>query len=588
GSSFYYCTEEHQWPVLYGNGSLVKTLTSELETGDKIPINLSEKTYGNLGSYSDGFLVGWIYGDGWITTRSDNGKKQVGIIVSKKDAENGIKDKLNEKLVEIGIKTSWPERKNRNSIWYEINTSNLNLIEFLENFGSKNKRDGLPAKIWNECSKEFVIGFLDGIISSDGYVEKNRIIITTAHHTLAEELQEFLGFLGIASNCNKRVSYGNFDSDKNYEAYDICFSPRFANDWHLSNNYKNESLRQLNKKRDYYFRTIESVEQTNIFEDVWDIRVYDETHCFALANVITGNCSEQPLPINAACNIGSFDLSKFIKKNKEFDYEKFEIAVRLSVNFLDAVIDVSDYPTKEIEEWSYHNRPLGNGIMGIADYFLIKEIAYGSNQSLKELDDILSFMLKIAEDESIILGKKLGVPEECKKLPIPRRNITLETIAPTGSVSMFAGCSSGVEPVFSEITIRNDKTGTYTFENDLADKPYFRCAVSANGAQEVTWEEHVKMLATAQKHIDSGVSKTINFPTLTRRETIAKAVFMAWELGCKGIATYRNGSRKTEVLSPKNIKKDKCPVCGNELIEINGKMKCPSCKPKEESSSYYD
>jgi ribonucleoside-diphosphate reductase alpha chain len=318
-------------------------------------------------------------------------------------------------------------------------------------------------------------------------------------------------------------------------------------------------------------------------------RINDSPYKYTNQPIFSTNpCSEQPLPINATCNIGSFDLSKFIKKNKDFDYEKFEKAIRLGVNFLDSVIDVSDYPTKEIEEWSYKNRPLGNGIMGIADYFLIREIPYGSNQSLKELDDILSFMTKIAEDESIILGQKLGIPEKCKNLPIPRRNITLSTIAPTGSVSMFAGCSSGIEPIFSEITIRNDKTGTYTFENDLADKPYFRCAVSANGAQEVTWEEHVKMLATAQKHIDSGVSKTINFPTLTRRETFAKAVFMAWELGCKGIASYRNGSRKTEVLSPKNIKKDKCPVCGNELIEINGKMKCLSCKPREESSSYYN
>ena len=164
-------------------------------------------------------------------------------------------------------------------------------------------------------------------------------------------------------------------------------------------------------------------------------------------------------------------------------------------------------------------------------------------------------------------------------LPVPRRNITILTVAPTGTISIFAGDSSGIEPVFSEITVRNDKTGTYTFENDLAEKPYFRCAVSSNGAKEVTWEEHIGVLATAQKYIDSGVSKTVNFPTATHRETIGKAFILAWKMGCKGLAVYRNGSRKVEVLTPKNMKKDKCPVCGSDLFFIDNCKKCtdPNC-----------
>jgi ribonucleoside-diphosphate reductase alpha chain len=318
-------------------------------------------------------------------------------------------------------------------------------------------------------------------------------------------------------------------------------------------------------------------------------RIDDSPYTYTGQEILACNpCAEQPLPSNGVCNLGSLDISKFLNSKKEMDFEKFEIAIRLGIDFLDSVIDASDFPTKEIEKWAQENRAVGLGIMGFADYCLLKEIAYGSDQSIHELEKILNLIVIVANSESKILGEKFGIPKMCLSLPQPRRNITINTIAPTGTASLIAGCSSGIEPIFSEITVRNDKTGTYTFENDLADKPYFRCAVSANGAQEVTWEEHVKILATAQKYIDSGVSKTINFPTLTRRETFAKAVFMAWELGCKGIATYRNGSRKTEVLSPKNVKKDKCPVCGNELIEINGKLKCPSCKPKEESSSYYN
>jgi len=158
-------------------------------------------------------------------------------------------------------------------------------------------------------------------------------------------------------------------------------------------------------------------------------------------------------------------------------------------------------------------------------------------------------------------------------------------------VSLIAGCSSGLEPIFSEVTIRNDRTGTYTFENELASKPYFRCAVSSNGAQEVTWEEHVDTLASAQKYIDSGVSKTINFPNKTHKETIGKAMFKAWESNCKGIAVYRNGSRKVEVLSPKNLKKEKCPICGNDLVTVNEKQKCLICKTEtliENISGAYD
>ena len=287
--------------------------------------------------------------------------------------------------------------------------------------------------------------------------------------------------------------------------------------------------------------------------------------------------SEQPLPPKGVCNLGSIDLSKLLTKNKEIDWYRLEIIVKLAVKFLDSVIYKTTYPTKEIEEWSMANAPIGLGIMGYADILLMQQVPYGSDKALQILEDVMKFIYDKAEEESIRLGQELGIPEECKKLSVPRRNITLLTVAPTGSISLMAGCSSGIEPVFSEITIRNDKTGTYTFENNLADKSYFRCAVSSNGATEVTWEEHIKTLASAQKHVDSGVSKTINFPTHTHKETMAKAIIMAWKEGCKGVAMYRNGSRKTEVLSPKNLKKDKCPICGNDMVVIDEKKKCLVC-----------
>lgn len=322
-------------------------------------------------------------------------------------------------------------------------------------------------------------------------------------------------------------------------------------------------------------------------------RIDDSPYKYSGQEIFATNpCSEQPLPPNGVCNLGSIDISKFVKKGSDvIDWKRLEYAVRYGVRFLDAVVDKTSYPTSDIEKWAKENRAIGLGIMGFADACLIREIPYGSEESLHLLKDILTFISYFAEYESIKLGREFGIPKACIGLPLPRRNVTLTTIAPTGTVSLIAGCSSGIEPIFSEITIRNDKTGTYTFENNLADKPYFRCAVSTNGAQEVTWEEHINTLSTAQKYIDSGVSKTINFPTMTHRETIAKAVIKAWQDGCKGLAVYRNGSRKVEVLSPKLVQKDKCPVCGNDMVEINGKKRCVICTKDdliEQTVSYYD
>ena len=288
-------------------------------------------------------------------------------------------------------------------------------------------------------------------------------------------------------------------------------------------------------------------------------------------------CSEQYLPPNGVCNLGSLDFSKFvIPELRMLDLKRFEVAIRLATRFLNAVAEVSDYPTDTITSWVKNNLAIGLGGMGFADYLLMKEIPYGSPESLTELEFITKMMYDIANDESIKLGEERGIPEACKSLPIPRRNITLISYAPTGTLSLLAGCSSSIEPIFSEVTIRNDKVGTYTFENDLIDKSYFRCAVSMNGGQEVTWEEHLNVLNSAQRFCDSGCSKTINCPNHTRKETIANLVLHAFELPyIKGFTVYRNMSRKQEVLTPKNLKKNLCPVCGKELIEINNIKKCP-------------
>lgn len=297
----------------------------------------------------------------------------------------------------------------------------------------------------------------------------------------------------------------------------------------------------------------------------------------------TNPCGEQPLPPYGSCNLGSIDVSKLVLElstGPYFDWNAFRFAVKLGVDFLDRVLDVNKFPTPEIEEWAKDNRPVGLGVMGLADLFMKLHIAYGSKESLELTESLFKFMKVEAEQESERLGSLYGVPRACSYLPVPRRNITCLTVAPTGSIAILAGCNSGIEPIFSEVTKREDKTGKYIIKHPEHDQEYFRCAVSSNGSVEVTWQEHILIQDAVQKYVDSGVSKTCNFPNHTRRETIAHSYMYAWELGSiKGLTVYRNGSRDVEVLSPKNIKKDKCPVCDSDLIQESGCKKCsdPMC-----------
>lgn len=309
-------------------------------------------------------------------------------------------------------------------------------------------------------------------------------------------------------------------------------------------------------------------------------RINDSPYQYSGQEILSTNpCGEQPLPSNGSCNLGSLDISKFLNDDRTIDLELLELAVENSVKFLDAVITENSFPTRETEAWAYKNRPIGLGIMGLADYYLKRGVAYGSPQALEELSFIVSFIYKIAEQTSIALGEVYGVPEECRLLPVPRRNITLLTIAPTGTISLLAGCNSSIEPFFSDITQRKDKTGSYIFDmTEEAMLPHFRCAVSSGVGKEVTWKEHIDTLAVAQTFVDSGVSKTINFPNRTRKETVYESFMRAWKTGTiKGMTIYRNGSRDVEVLSPQNLKKDLCPLCSSEVVTESGCKSCKNC-----------
>ncbi|MEM2932678.1 MAG: adenosylcobalamin-dependent ribonucleoside-diphosphate reductase, partial [Candidatus Pacearchaeota archaeon] len=291
-------------------------------------------------------------------------------------------------------------------------------------------------------------------------------------------------------------------------------------------------------------------------------------------------CGEVPLIAYEACNLGSINLTKMVKEisgKYEFDWEKFERTIRLAVRFLDNVISINKFPLKEIEKNVKANRKIGLGVMGLADLFFILKIPYNSERALKFSEKLASFLRKIAYDESHNLALEKGsFPNIAKsKHKRPMRNATLLSIAPTGTISIIAGCSSSIEPLFALIFEREILEGKKFLEIDR----YFLREILSRGlysdelvekivrqgnlkgidlpkdikeifvtALEIPYEQHIKMQAVWQKYVDNSVSKTINMPKETTVDEIKKAYLLAYKLRCRGITIYRYGSKPEQVL----------------------------------------
>lgn len=298
-------------------------------------------------------------------------------------------------------------------------------------------------------------------------------------------------------------------------------------------------------------------------------------------------CGEQPLPAHGACNLASINLSHenlFNENTNQFDFTSLQDIVRRMVIFMDTLGDVNHFPNKKFANWYADNRPIGIGVMGFADLLLKLKIRYGSQESIDLLRNIMKIIQETSYNESEKLGKLRGVPKACRKLPKRRRNITTVSIAPTGSIAFIAGCSHGIEPIFSPNFTRTDERGeTYIEVHPLANESFF---VSAVDSQNVpTWKEHVDIQIAAQQFCDSGISKTINMEESVTVEDVWKAFVYAWKHGCKGLTIYRNNSRQIQVLKTntvetveKNNLEIACDGCGNVNLQfIEGCATCEVC-----------
>jgi ribonucleoside-diphosphate reductase alpha chain len=301
----------------------------------------------------------------------------------------------------------------------------------------------------------------------------------------------------------------------------------------------------------------------------------------------TNPCGEQPLLPYESCNLGSINLSKFLIQVDgvpTVDYSRLRDVVRVATRFLDNVIDANIYSVDKIEEVTKSTRKIGLGVMGFADLLAMMRVSYASEEGLELGRDIMRFIREESDQRSSELADERGVfpAFEGSKYDAPdqprMRNACRLTVAPTGTISMIAGCSSGVEPLFSLSYHKHNILGGESliyvdqgFERAAQDGGFYSDELMgylADGgslqerddvpewakqafvtAADISPEMHVRMQAAFQESVDSGISKTINFPNSATDEDVTSAYQMAWELGCKGITVYRSGSRDEEVLT---------------------------------------
>ncbi len=273
----------------------------------------------------------------------------------------------------------------------------------------------------------------------------------------------------------------------------------------------------------------------------------------------TNPCGEQPLHPYESCNLGSINAANFFTPDKPdlFDWTRFAGTIALGVRFLDDVIDVNPYPLPEIDRTTKGNRRIGLGIMGWADLLIKMKIRYDSTEALALADKLASFLREKAVEASAALAKTRGsFPNIAKSVYKggKMRNATVFTIAPTGTISRIAGCSSSIEPVFafeftSHIIDSKLKDVHPLFLEWKQDNPGQTPPPYFVTAHEVAPEWHIKMQAAFQKHVDNSVSKTINLPHEASLKDVETAYLQAYDLGTKGITIYRDGCREEQVLN---------------------------------------
>jgi len=379
----------------------------------------------------------------------------------------------------------------------------------------------------------------------------------------------------------------------------------FSN-FNLSVALTEEFMKAVEEERDYHLinprtkKAVTSLNAREVFDIIVDMawrtgdpgivfidRINKDNPTPRLGSIESTNpCGEQPLLPYESCNLGSINVAKVLRWQKgkaEIDYPKLARTVELAVRFLDNVIEMNKYPSAEIEEMSKATRKIGLGVMGFADLLICLGIPYDSDRGIETAENVMSFIKERADavSEKIAERRRVFPAFEASIYDMPGgprlRNASRTTIAPTGTLSIVANCSSGIEPLFALSYVRNILDGEQLVEVN----PYFEEVARKDGfyseglmrelaargsvrgmegvpewvqqvfvtAHDITPQWHVRMQAVFQASTDNAVSKTVNFSHQATREDVAEVYRLAYKLGCKGITIYRDGSKDSQVLT---------------------------------------
>ncbi|WP_424768954.1 LAGLIDADG family homing endonuclease [Paenibacillus sp. sgz302251] len=555
-----------------------------------------------------GMFLGWLTGDGWLSSRGD-----IGMVFGQDDSE------IIPHIIQAGKNLSGAEaklftRKNGTSQIYWWRRA---FREKLMDLGVKavpayDKE--VPACIFT-AAKETVAAYLQALFSADGTVYENDVMhrsvrLAASSLKLLQDVQLLLLNFGIHGHIckrNKRQQQalsslnhnGEHRSCESRPFYELILSGNNIHTFKEEIGFKyllrkQEALERISHKSSKNEKFIAKVVSVSVDEFV---QVYDVTepvtHSLIANGMVVHNCGEQGLPGWGVCNLSAVNLSKFYDSSKhDVDWDELAKVTRWSVRFLDNVIDKTPYHFEENERNQMLERRIGLGTMGLAELMIKLRIRYGSPESLAFLDKLYGFMAREAYLASTEIASEKGsfpafdadkfVQSGFMKHMIAgfpeigeavvengMRNVTVLTQAPTGSTGTMVGTSTGIEPYFAFEYYRQSRLGFDTQYVPIAKEwkdahpgaelpEYFVTAMSLSA------EDHIRVQAAIQQWVDSSISKTANCPADFTVEETERLYELAFELGCKGVTIYRDGSRDEQVLS---TKKEESNEAGGETVD---------------------
>ena len=552
----------------------------DLIEGDLVALNDHRNLsgWGGYGEEHEGYLLGLLVGDGTLT-------ESAGIIDVWGDTPGcqELRAATEAAAFHLHHRSDFRGFQKRHAATGKTRMKSGALGTLARDYGML-RGHKVPGETIERTSSDFHRGFLRGFFDTDGSVQGDQekgvsVRLTQVDVGHLELVQRMLLRLGIASKIyRERHSAGKTllpDGRGGTREYDrravhelVVANENLARFEQLVGFGHGDKKRRLRAALDSYRRVqnrerfvarVAKIAQRGV-EPVYDVTVPGKS-AFDGNGFVLHNCAELPLLPYESCNLGSINVARFVK-GRSVDWERLRATIKLAVRFLDDVVEANKYPLPAIESITKANRKIGLGVMGFADLLVLRGIRYDSDEGLAAADELARFLQDEARKASEELAEKRGAfPAFIGSLwalrgDKARRNATVTTVAPTGTISLIGGCSSGIEPLFAVSYVRRALDGSALLN---VMHPEHERVVRERGAEgakelfrtalEIAPEWHVKMQAAFQRHSENSISKTINLPKQATPADVKKAYELAYELGCKGITVYRDGSRDAQVLS---------------------------------------